>query len=185
MKKITLLSQIGIHIDGIGQLNFGDTKEQVFKLLGEPSFVCSEKRFEFKDYGCFIDFKKSDNTFEFAEFWNEGKANVAQVYIYDTEVLQKEAQPIKALLQEKNNNEAPSDGWYINIDITYAGGSQETMLNYIEELKKEGQFEGNAKEQVLLDLEKAKYFSSFGIGYKGYCKDALAELEELRKQGLI
>jgi hypothetical protein len=30
-----------------------------------------------------------------------------------------------------------------------------------------------------VDLEKAKYFSAFGIGYKGYCNDGLAELEEV------
>ncbi|MFM2387544.1 MAG: hypothetical protein RL660_2301 [Bacteroidota bacterium] len=179
MKKVTLLPQIGVHIEGLGQLNFGDNKEQVFKLLGEPSFVCSEKRFEFKDYGCFIDFKKSDNTFECAEFWNDGKDNAAQVYIYDIEVLQNEAMPIKKLLQEKNNKEEAKDGWYINIDVIYAGGSQHTMLNYIEELKKDGQFEGIAQEQALIDLEKAKYFSAFGIGYKGYCKDGLAEIDML------
>jgi hypothetical protein len=185
IKKIILHPQIGMHVEGLGQINFGDSKEHIFKLLSEPSFVCSEKRFEFKNYGCFIDFKKSDNTFECAEFWNDGKGNVAKVFIDDTEVLQNDATPIKALLQEKNNNEEANDGWYINIDITYAGGSQDIMLNYIEELKKEGQFEGNTKEQVLIDLEKAKYFSSFGIGYKGYCKDGIRELKKLAKHDLI
>jgi hypothetical protein len=179
MQTITLLPQKGIVIEGLGQINFGDSKIQVFKLLGEPSFVCSEKRFEFKRYGCFIDFKTSDDTFEAIEFWNDGKANAAQVFIYDTEVLQIEATPIKAMLQEKNNNEPHKDCWYVNIDVIFSGGSQNTMLNYIEELKKEGQFEAVAKEQALMYLEKAKYFSAFGIGYKGYCNDGLAELEEV------
>jgi hypothetical protein len=178
-QKMILLPQIGMIIEGIGRIKFGDSKVQVFELLGEPSFVCSEKRLEFKNYGCFIDFKKSDDSFEAVEFWNEGKDNVAEVYIYDTEVLQNDATPIKAMLQEKNNNEPHKDGWYVNIDVIFSGGSQNTILNYIEELKKEGQFEAVAKEQALVDLEKAKYFSAFGIGYKGYCKDALAELEKI------
>jgi hypothetical protein len=179
MFKINLLPQVGIVIEGIGQINFSEGKEHVFKLLGESSFACSEKRFEFKNYGCFIDFKTIDNTFESVEFWNEGKANVAEVFIYNTEVLQNEASAIKVMLQEKNNNEPHKDGWYLNIDVIFSGGNQETMLNYMEELKKEGQFEGNAKEQVLLDLEKAKYFSAFGIGHKGYCNDGLAELAKI------
>jgi hypothetical protein len=168
-----------MHIEGIGQINFGDSREQVLKLLGEPSFVCSEKRFEFKNYGCFIDFKKSDDTFESVEFWNDGKDNVVELFIYDTEVLQNNATSIKTMLQERNNNEPHKDGWFLNIDVIFSGGSQQTMLNYIEEMKKEGQYEGVAKEQALIDLEKAKYFSSFGIGYRDYCNDGLAELERI------
>jgi hypothetical protein len=179
MQTITLLPQKGIVIEGLEQINFGDSKIQVFELLGESSFVCSEKRFEFKRYGCFIDFKASDDTFEAIEFWNDGKDNAAEVYIYDTEVLQNDATPIKAMLQEKNNNEEAKDGWYVNIDVIYSGGSQNIMLNYIEELKKEGQFEAVAKEQALMDLEKAKFFSAFGIGYRGYCNDGLAELDKI------
>jgi hypothetical protein len=179
MYKINLLLQVGIVIKGIGRINFGDSKEHVYKLIGEPSFTCSDKRFEFKNYGCFIDFKTIDITFELVEFWNDGKANVAEVFIYNTEVMQNEASPIKVMLQEQNINEPHKDGWYLNFDVIFSGGNQETMLNYMEELKKEGQFEGNAKEQVLLDLEKAKYFSAFGIGYKGHCNDGLAELAKI------
>jgi hypothetical protein len=83
------------------------------------------------------------------------------------------------MLQERNKNEPHKDGWFLNIDVIFSGGSQEIMLNYIEELKQEGLFEGNGKEQALIDLEKAKYFSAFGIGYKGYCHDGLAELERI------
>jgi hypothetical protein len=179
MKNINLLPQIGMMIEDIGQINFGDSRIQVLKLLGKPSFVCFEKRLEFKNYSCFIDFKKGDDTFEAVEFWNDGKENVAKVFIYDTEVLQNEAAAIKTMLQEKNNKEASKDGWFLNIDVIFSGGGQETMQNFIEELKKKGRYEGVAKEQALKDMEKAKYFSSFGIGYKGYCKDALTELEKL------
>jgi hypothetical protein len=179
VKKITLLPQTGLLIEGIGQINFGESREKLYQVIGKPDGEVTEKRVRYKNYGCFIDFKTSDNTFESIEFWNDGKENVVEVFIYDTEVLKKEAQPIKTMLQEKNNNEAAKDGWYINIDVLYSGGSQKIMLDYIEESRKEGLFEGAAKEQMLMDLEKAKYFTSFGIGCKGYCKDGLAELEKI------
>jgi hypothetical protein len=179
MNKIILHPQIGINIEGVGQINFGDSKEKVLQILGPQDEVNAVFRMCYAKLGCFIDFSKTDNTFSAVEFWNDHSDNVGEVFIYDTEVLQSEALPIKTMLQEKNNNEAPNDGWYVNIDVIYSGGNQKTMLAYIEELKKECAFEGFAKEQTLLDLEKAKYFSSFGIGYKGYCKDGLAELDAI------
>jgi hypothetical protein len=178
-KKIVLLPHIGISIEDVGELNFGDSKEKVLQLLGPNDDAGADFRLCYAKFGCFVDLKKTDSTFSAVEFWNDHTENVSEVFIYDTEVLQSEAQPIKAMLQEKNNNEVANDGWFVNIDVIYGGGSQKTMLAYIEELKKEGAFEGFAKEQTLLDLEKAKYFSSFGIGYKGYCKDGLKEMAKI------
>jgi hypothetical protein len=173
------MPQVGINIEGIGQINFGDSKEKVLQLLGPNDDAGAEFRLCYSKFGCFIDLDKTDHTFTAVEFWNDHDRNVSDVFIYDTEVLQVEAQSIKALLYEKNNKEEAQDGWYINIDVIYSGGNQKTMLAYIEELKKEGAFEGFAKEQTLIDLEKAKYFTSFGIGYKGYCKDSLEELAKI------
>jgi hypothetical protein len=179
MYKITLIPQVGVNIEGVGQVNFGDSREKLFQTWGKNEDQVNDNRLRFKNYGCFMDFKKSDDTFEAIEFWNDGKENVSKVFIYDAEVLQTEASRIKAMLLEKNNNETTQDGWYVNIDVIYSGGSQKNMLAYIEESKKEGQYEGEAKEQMILDLEKAKYFTSFGIGYNGYCKDGLAELDKI------
>jgi hypothetical protein len=179
MYKIILLPQIGINIENVGQINFGDSKEKVLQILGPNDDAQAEFRLCYSKFGCFIDLRKVDNTFSAVEFWNYHDKNMSEVYIFDTEVLKSEAQPIKSMLQEKNNNEVAIDGWFVNIDVIYGGGNQKTMLAYIEELKKEGAFEGFAKEQTLIALEKAKYFSSFGIGYKGYCKDGLAELEAI------
>jgi hypothetical protein len=179
MYKITLIPQVGVNIEGVGQVNFGDSREKLFHTWGKNEDQVNDKRLRFKNYGCFIDFKKSDDTFEAIEFWNDGKENVSQVFIYNTEVLQTGAMDIRPMLQEKNSNEPHQDGWFVNIDVIFSGGSQKQMLAYIEESKKEGQYEGEAKEQMLLDLEKAKHFTSFGIGYNGYCKDGLAELDKI------
>jgi hypothetical protein len=179
MHKIILLPQIGINIDGIGQINFGDSKEKVMQLLGANDDARDEYRLRYLKFGFFIDFKKSDNTFEAIEFWNDYDANVSEVFIYDTEVLLGDAEAIKAMLFEKNNREAPNDGWFVNIDVLYSGGSQKQIQAIIDQTKTEGAFEGEYANSLMQDLERAKHFSSFGIGYKGYCKDGLALLDAI------
>jgi hypothetical protein len=179
MCKITLLPQVGVNIEGVGQVNFGDSKEKLFETWGQNDDARDEDRLRFFKYGFFADFKKDDNTFEAVEFWNDYEKNVSNVFIYDTEVLNGDAEAIKAMLYEKNNKESPKDGWFVNIDVIYSGGSQKQINAIIEQTKTEGIFEGEYKNSLLQDLENAKHFSSFGIGYKGYCKDGLAMLEKI------
>jgi hypothetical protein len=179
MTKIILQPQVGVNIEGVGQVNFGDSKEQLLKIWGQNDDARDEYRLRFFKYGFFADFKKDDNTFEAIEFWNDYDKNVSQVFIYDIEVLQGDAQAIKKILKEKNNNEAPNDGWYVNIDVIYSGGSQKSVEAIIEQTKAEGLFEGNYKDSLLEDVENAKHFSSFGIGYKGYCNDGYLLIQSI------
>ncbi len=179
MYKITLIPQVGVSIEGVGQVNFGDSREKLFQTWGKNEDQVNEKRLRFKNYGCFIEFKKSDDTFEAIEFWNDYKENKVEVYLDDTEILQGDAQAIKAMLQIKNNNEPHHDGWFVNIDVIFSGGSQKQVQAIINQTKTEGVFEGNYKDYLLQDLENAKHFTCFGIGYKGYCKDGLAELDKI------
>jgi hypothetical protein len=171
MYKIILIPQKGVNIEGVGQVNFGDSKEQLLKIRGQNDDMRDEHRLRFIKYGCFADFNKTDETFEAVEFWNDYEKNVSEVFIYDTEVLKSNAEETKAMLFEKNNNEAPNEGWFINIDVICSGGSQKYVEAIIEQSKADGEFEGNCKDGLLADLENAKHFTSFGIGYKGYCKD--------------
>jgi hypothetical protein len=178
MYKIILIPKVGVNIEGVSQVNFGNSREQILKVWEQNDDARDEHRLRFLKYGFFADFKKSDNTFEAVEFWNDYEKNVCQVFIYDTEVLLGDAESIKAMLYEKNNKEAPNDGWFVNIDVIYSGGSQKQINAIIEKTNAEGVFEGNYKDSLLQDLEHAKHFSCFGIGYKGYCKDGLAELDK-------
>jgi hypothetical protein len=179
MYKIILIPQTGVNIEGAGQINFGDSKEKLLKTWGQNDDARDEHCIRFYKYGFFASFKKDDNSFEAVEFWNDYEKNVSEVFIYDTEVLKGDAEAIKAILYEKNNKDAPNDGWFVNIDVIYSGGSQKQVQAIIEQTKAEGAFEGNYKDSLLQDLEKAKHFSTFGIGYKGYCKDGLAMLEKI------
>jgi hypothetical protein len=179
MHKITLIPQVGVHIAGLGQVNFGDSKEKLLATWGQNDNATEEYRLQFMRYGFFADFKKDDYSFQAVEFWNDYAANVSEVLIYDTEVLQGKAEAIKAMLQEKNHNEAPNDGWYVNIDVIYSGGNPKNVEAIIEQTKTEGLFEGGYKDSLLQDLEKAQYFASFGIGYKGYCQDGLDMLAKI------
>jgi hypothetical protein len=170
MYKITLLPQKGVRIKGIGQVNFGESKEQLLKVFGACETIPESTRICFKNYGFFADFKRTDGTFEAVEFWNDGKANVSQVFLYKKEVLTGNAQEFLMLLKEKNGGEDAREGWFYKIDVIYSGGNPKNILALIEQYKQDGTYE-EAKAYLAEDLEKAQYFSCFGIGYKGYCKD--------------
>jgi hypothetical protein len=181
MYKIILIPQVGVNIEGVGQVNFGDSKEQLLKTWGQNDDISDEYRLRFLKYGFFADFKKSDNTFEAVEFWNDYDKNISEVFIYDTEVLQGDAEAIKEMLFKKNNNEQPKDGWFVNIDVIYSGGSTKNIKAIIEQYKTDGTYE-ESKEFLLQDLERAKHFGTFGIGYKGYCKDGLVLIQYMNSK---
>jgi hypothetical protein len=179
MHKVTLIPHVGVNIEGIGQVNFGDSKEHLTKIFGQNDDARDEYRLRYFKYGFFADLNKVDLTFEAIEFWNDYGENVSKVFIYEAEVLQGDAQAIKAMLKERNDDEAPNDGWYVNIDVIYSGGNPKNVEAIIAQAKVEGSFEGEYKNSLLQDLANAKHFSAFGIGYKGYCKNGLAELEKI------
>jgi hypothetical protein len=171
MYKITLLPQKGIRIKGIGQVNFGDTKDQLLKVFGDYETIPESTRICFKNYGFFADFKRTDGTFEAVEFWNDGNANVSQVFMYKQDVLAGNAQEILTLLKEKNGDEDAIEGWFYKVDVIYSGGNPKNELALIEQYKQDGTYE-ESKAFLAEYLEKAQHFSSFGIGYKGYCKES-------------
>ena len=63
-----------------------------------------ERRLRFFKYGFFVDLKKEDDSFEAVKFWNNYDKNVCEVFIYEKEVLQGNAQAIKKILKEKMPN---------------------------------------------------------------------------------
>jgi hypothetical protein len=183
MYKINLIPQIGVHIEGIGQVNFGQTRDEIVNVFGNYNSINNEadKRVEYANYGFFADFHKQDDTFEAVEFWNDLQENKSEVYIYDKEILNTEAKILIELLQIQNNNEPSKDGWFINIDAFYSGGSQKHIKATIDQAKKDGLYFGENKEILLKELNQAKYFTSFGIGYKNYCKNGLELIASLLK----
>jgi hypothetical protein len=178
MYKITLLPQKGVRIKGVGQVNFGESKEQLLKVFGSCETIPESTRICFKNYGFFADFKRTDGTFEAVEFWNDGKANVSQVFLYKKEVLTANAQEFLTLLKEKNGGEDAIEGWFYKIDVIYSGGNPKNVLALNEQYKQDGTYE-EAKAFLAEDLEKAQHFSSFGIGYKGYCKDGYDYIQSI------
>jgi hypothetical protein len=162
---IERLPHIGVNISGLGQVNFGSTKEHLLKTWGTNTDNNGAHRLQFSQFGFFADFKKTDSTFEAVEFWNDSNNNVSQVYIYGTEVLRTEAAVINAMLQQKNQ-EAAQDGWFVNIDVIDSGGNPRSANAAVEQAKAEGLFEGPSKNSLSQDVERAKFFTSFGIGYR-------------------
>jgi hypothetical protein len=178
MYKITLLPQKGVRIKGIGQVNFGDTKDQLLKVFGDCETIPETTRICFKNYGFFADFKRTDGTFEAVEFWNDGKANVSQVLLYKQDILAGNAQEILTIIKEKNGGEDAFEGWFYKVDVIYSGGNPKNVLALIEQYKQDGTYE-ESKAFLAEDLEKAQHFSSFGIGYKGYCKDGYDYIQSI------
>lgn len=181
MQKIILTPHTGIHIEGIGKVKFGETREKFIEMFGPciPMNTGTNTRAEYAGYGFFADFKKEDDSFEAIEFWNDHSENKSEVYIYGVEVLKSKAQDLCAILQKENNNEMPVDGWFVNIDVICSGGNPKNIEVIIEQAKADGLFEGDYKDSLLQDLKNASYFSTFGIGYKGYCKNGLEMLNKL------
>jgi hypothetical protein len=176
MYKITLLPQVGVQIEGFPQVNFGDTKAQVIQAWGKFAEIRKD-RVEYTQFGFFADFKE-DGSFEAVEFWNYMESFAAEVYIYGLEVLQNPAAETLAVITENNNNEPAKEGWFYNVDVIYSGGHPGDFEKIIEQYKQDGTYE-ESKAYLEEDYRKSHYFSSFGIGYKGYCNDGFAEIQKL------
>jgi hypothetical protein len=176
MHKITLLPHEGVQIEAKPFVAFGDSKQSVIKAWGSFTEV-RQSRVEYTDYGFFADFK-DDDTFEAVEFWNYMEGFVSEVYIYGKEVLQNPAAETLAIIKEKNGNIDPIDGWFYNVDVIYCGGKPGDFEKIVEQYKKDGTYE-ESKAYLEEDYKKSHYFSSFGIGYKGYCKDGYDELQKI------
>lgn len=59
---------------------------------------------------------------------------------------------------------------------------KKNVLSIIEQHKAEGTYE-ESKEYLLHDLEKAKHFTTFGIGYNGYCLDGYQKIQSIINSG--
>jgi hypothetical protein len=62
--------------------------------------------------------------------------------------------------------------------VIYSGGNPANVLAIIAQYKTDGTYE-ESKQFLLQDLEKATYFASFGIGYKGYCQAGFDEIQAI------
>ncbi len=177
MYKITLTPHVGVEIEGVGKAHFCDSKEKVVKTWGEYNTEVRKNRVEYIQFGFFADFK-DDDTFEAVEFWNYMDEYVSEVYIYGKEVLQNPATEILAIIKEKNGNVDAIEGWFYHVDVIYSGGNPGDFLKIIEESKQNGTYEED-QDYLEEDYRKSHYFSTFGIGYKGYCQDGYDELQKL------
>jgi hypothetical protein len=64
------------------------------------------------------------------------------------------------------------------VDVIFSGGIPHDFEKIIEQYKQDGTYE-ECKAYLEEDYKKSHYFSSFGIGYKGYCNDGYEELQKI------
>jgi ketosteroid isomerase-like protein len=175
--------QNGMSIEGVGNITFGMRADEVVALLGTPDSV-HNGRHQFRKFGCFVDTKPGEvdgaPVVDAVEFWNDRAANVADVTLFDTDVLRQPGAAITSAL-ESLNKATPVDGWYVNLDVFVSGGNPTYAQQAIDQATADGTYEEN-KDALHENLERSTLLTSFGFGRPNYCNDGLAEIAALENR---
>lgn len=163
MKEITFIPLKGVHIKGVGNINFGESISAIKEILGSPEqidnqfyYYNSELRIDFNEYNkvAFIECLATDNI---------------KLIIYEKEALKLEGNELISLLKSKNKNKInDTEGKYayyffdINVGI-YRESTPNSIYEMIHEMKNNGTYEDN-KNWLEDDYKKSKYFNTIGIG---------------------
>lgn len=170
MKKIKLIPLIGIDIENIGTIQFGQNICDIKSKLGEPDSQDGTEIY-YDQLNFRIDLT-NENTIEFIEFHGPILENT-EISIYDINPFIINANELLKILTAKNNGkiddlEAPYCYSFMNISVGIWREFVETDIqNSIKEMKFAGDYE-KSKKWLNQDLEKSKHFWSIGIGVEKY-----------------
>ena len=109
MRKITLTPHTGASIHGYGNIYFGQSKEGVIAILGEPTRkhigrnTPDTERFMYNDIELSIYF--TDGKVDFIEYVGGPFCEKTKPVIYEKKALSLLAEDLIAILSEKNNGE--------------------------------------------------------------------------------
>lgn len=167
-KKIIITPHKGISIVEEGDIHLGDSKERVISLLGDGESFQNE--YYYYNSSLLINFDKN-NLVDYIEC-NEDKK--VKAFIYGKNLFSSEEDEIIELLSKRNKAGAEKEGKYIyyflNLDLSIGKEfTLEDILDISNEMKKDGTYEKH-KEEIKKDKNKAKYFTTIGIGVKDYYK---------------
>lgn len=169
MKTITLHPLHGIEIEGLGTLQFGQSRQDVVALLGKPSSGETEQLY-YDGLGLRVDLDRTDGV-EFMEF-SRAENGDYQLSLYGTDPLALPAAQLTALLAEKDSTgiddgEAPCCYCYTHLSIgVWREFAEEHVLADIAQMRENG--EDADADWVQEDLEKSRYFWTVGIGKPDY-----------------
>lgn len=167
MKKVKLLPLKGLDIEQLGEIRFGDLREDVINKLGQPSEI-EENTLYYDNLEISIDFD-DNNKLEFFEI--DGPNNLQiEVSLFNINPFTLPAKELIALLSEKNNGKVddvdkPLAYNFLGLEIgLWREVSEADVKKEIKEARENGDYEPWMDDE----LEKSKYFWIIGLGCKGY-----------------
>ena len=172
MERIEIIPLDGIEIEGLGNIKLGQSKLAIEKLLGKGSPHSNTKQSFYDNYEFRLDFDKNDNI-EFIEFIYGPYPERTKLQIYGIDPFEIGGDQLIELLTQKNNgdidlSEADFSFGFLNISVgIWRQFTEKDVLEEIEEMKKQGEFEDN-KIELEEDLSKSRNFWTIGIGIKNY-----------------
>lgn len=167
MKKIKLLPLVGLDIETLGEVKFGENKQSIIAKLGKPSEE-EDGSLYYDNLEIRIDFDEQ-NAVEFIEIYGPDCVEIEPT-LYKINPFSLEANELIKFLTTKNNGniddtEQPLFYIFYNLEIgIWREVSESQMKNEIKAARDNGEYEHWMDE----DLEKSKYFWTIGLGTKGY-----------------
>jgi hypothetical protein len=172
MIKIEVYPLKGIKIENVGEINLGQTKSEVERLLGKSFKTFDDKRLYYHNYEFRIDIDEFLNV-EFIEFLSGPFPEKIKLSLYNIDPFQIGADNLFALLAEKNNGEidkTEADYCYCFINISvgiWRQITQKSVEESIAEMILSGEYQEN-KDSLAEELEKSKNYWTVGIGVPNY-----------------
>jgi hypothetical protein len=169
--RVELIPLIGIRIENNDKLQFGQSKDDVKGILGNPTTEYENQSY-YDDLEMRIDFDENDCV-EFMEVLAGPYCKKIEPFIYGKNPFELVDTQLLEFLTEMNNgriddHEAVCGYSFLNISV---GIWRDMTSKNVEELIHEAKEAGNYdlwKEEIEADLERVKYFRTIGIGIKGY-----------------
>lgn len=169
MIKITLKPLEGIEIEGLGNIYFGQKKEEVLDLLKAPDETEGKQLF-YDRLELSIDLN-SNNKVEFIEFYGP-ICEYIEPSIYGISPFGKPIKEVMKLLASKNSEkiddtEAPYSYNYLGNSVGISREyTEQDIKEEIAEAKKNGEYDESMEDEI----ELANYIWTIGIGEKDYYK---------------
>lgn len=169
--RVDLIPLKGIKLESDDKVQFGQSKEDVKGILGNPSTEYEDKSY-YDDLEIRIDFDENDCV-EFMEVLAGPYCKRIEPFIYGKNPFELVDTQLLELLTEMNigsidDHEVAYGYSFLNISV---GIWRDMTSKNVEEMIHEAKEVGNYnlwKEELEADLERAKYFRTIGIGVKGY-----------------
>ncbi len=168
--KVLLHPLVGIEIENVGEISLGTSINDVLRILPKPHVDRNSYYFYNSELRIFVD---ENGKVDFIECLNGVYGAKLNPYIYGAEVYKTKAEDLVSLLAKQNDGNIEDNEYgysyvFPNISVgVYRECLPEDVEEMIQEINANGDYE-RMKEEIQLDLIKANYFATIGIGQNHY-----------------